>query len=605
MLAELLRPLGYAVEDAIPDHGRGRTGSLRSAPVCADSRHGQVDTADSPGAGDPTPNPDIDSTAASTVLVEVLPGVAVVAGEVPPELKPDLIDFGIVPAADRKQISAILASSGNTATLVGNLGSVFSGVQGLYRIDATTQALLNSGATLAVKDGGSLGAVMVPGRILRQARFYSVNAVSKAQTAASIGPALAMVGLQMMLSEVSGLVRTNLAVTSQVLTAIRKDQWAELTGLVAAIDRAVDQAREIESVPTSLWEDVAGSGALLQKQLELCQGNVRDHIRQIGRTDARSHREYLQTNAEAIAFDAHALLSSLKAWTGYHALRAARARAAGRDDAAEAQYAEVIARDTRVEFDSALAESTSLVDALTRELRITAELPGPDAWPLPGKRKEVKAARETSARLLEAIEPLADALHPPAPPLEAPGVVCAPGSLDLEPYLRILRWLLEDGETMRVLGFPDQLDSLGPISAIVGGAKEKLAAARDKAAARTLVAVTNRRVIIARTNAFLEQAEIRQAVPVDQVRYVRYVRATTTHDKSARLAIDLITRDENIRWLFPADMDHTQVAALAAVLAESMTIPDVERDELQRRCCAPVEAGKNGGSEDSSSTEPT
>ena len=79
---------------------------------------------------------------------------------------------------------------------------------------------------------------MVPGRILRQARFYSVNTVSKAQTAASIGPALAMVALQMMLSEVSGLVRTNLAVTSQVLTAIRKDQWAELTGLVAAIDRA-------------------------------------------------------------------------------------------------------------------------------------------------------------------------------------------------------------------------------------------------------------------------------------------------------------------------------------------------------------------------------
>lgn len=139
-------------------------------------------------------------------------------------------------------------------------------------------------------------------------------------------------------------------------------------------------------------------------------------MKQIDRADARSHHEYLQTNAEAIAFDAYALLSALKAWTGYHALRAARSRAAGREDAAEAQYAEVIARDTRAEFDSSLAESTSLIASLTRELRIIAELPGRDTSPLPGKRKDSKAARQTAARLLEAIVPVADALRPPAPP---------------------------------------------------------------------------------------------------------------------------------------------------------------------------------------------
>ncbi|MER6820189.1 hypothetical protein ABT316_11610 [Streptomyces cellulosae] len=571
-----------------------------STGIAGPEENGRSSTATSPVVGDPTSNSDTDSAEASTVLVEVLPGVAVVAGEVPPELKPDLIDFGVVPAADRKQISAILASLGNAATVVGNLGSAFAGVQGLYRISDATQALLRSGATLAVKDGANLGTVMVPGRFLAQARFYPVTAVSKVQTAASVGPALAMVGLQIMLSEVTGLVKSNLAVASQVLTTIRKDQWAELTGLVASIDRAVDQAREIESVPTSLWDDVAGSGALLQKQLELYQGHVRDHVQQIGRPAAGSHREYLQTNAEAIVFDAHALLSSLKAWTGYHALRAARARAAGRDDAAEAQYAEVIARDTRVEFDSALAEATRLVDALTRELRITAQLRGPDTWPLPGKRKDVKAARDTSARLLEAIEPLADALHPPAPELEAPGVVCSPESLKLEPYLRILRWFLEDGETLRVLGFPDQLDALSPISAILGGAKEKLAAARDKAAVKALIAVTDRRIIMAKTNAFLEQGEIGQDIPIDRVRYVR---ATTAQNISERLAVDLITRDENIRWLFQADVDNTQVDALAAVLAESMTIPDVERDALQRRRCTPVEAGSEGESADSKSAE--
>ncbi|MEW2423131.1 hypothetical protein AB0911_21555 [Streptomyces nigra] len=575
--------------------------------IAEPEENGRSDTADSPVVDDPTPDSDIDSGTASTVLVEVLPGVAVVCGaEVPAELKPDLLDFGIVSAADRKQISTVLAAIGNTATVGGNLGNAFASVQGLYRLGAATQAWLNAGATLAVKDGANLGAVLLRSggrvRIVHAARLEAVTSVRKAQSAASIGPALAMVGLQMQLNEVTDLVRTNIALTSQVLTAIRNEQWTELTGLVATIDRAVDQAREIESVPASLWDNVAGSEAALRKQLDLYRLNVRSHVKQIDRADASRRREYLQLNAEAIVFDANALLSSLKAWTGYQALRAGRARAAGREDADEARLVEVIARDTRAELDSALTEATSLADSLTRELRIIAELPGRDTLPLPGKRKESIAARQASARLLEAIEPLTDALHPPAPPLEAPGVVCAPTSLDLEPHLRILRWFLEDGETLRVLGFPDQLDALGPISAIFGGAKEKLTAGRDKMAAKTLVAVTDRRIITAKSNAFLEQGEIRQVMPIDQVRYVR---TATTQDKNTRLAIDLITRDENIRWLFQVDMDATQVDALAAVLAESMTIPDVERDELQRRRHVPIEAGGKGESTEPTSTEPT
>ncbi|MFE7521112.1 hypothetical protein [Streptomyces halstedii] len=550
------------------------------------------DTAESSGAADPTPDSDSDSTAASTVLAEVLPGIAVVCGEVPAELKPGLIDFGLVPAADRKQVSAVLASIGNTATVAGNLGSAFAGVQGLYRISDATQAVLKAGGTLAVKDGANLGAVFLNGKIVHQARLIPATAVSAAQAAATIGPALAMIALQMQLSEVTGLVRTNIALTRQVLATIRHGQWAELTALVATVDRAVDQARGVGSVPTSLWDTVAGSEAPLRKQLDLYRMNVDTHIRQIHQVDTSVRRDYLETNADAIVFDAHALLSSLKAWTGYQALRAARARAAGREDIGEARLVDAIAHDTRTELDSALAGAKSLVDSLTRELRITAELPGRGTLPLPGKRKESVAARETSARLLEAIEPLADALHPPVPPLKAPDVVCAPESLDLEPYLRILRWFLEDGETPRVLGFPDQLDAVGPISSIFSGAKEKLAAARDKAAANTLVAVTDRRVITARTSAFLEQGETGRDIPID---LVRYVRVATRQDRGGRLAVDLITRDENIRWLFHADIGNRQVHSLAAVLAESMTIPDAERDELQRRHHAPILPGDAEG----------
>ncbi|MFD7864391.1 hypothetical protein [Streptomyces sp. NPDC059783] len=550
--------------------------------------------------GDTAPGPSV----APTTLVEVLPGVAVLFGEVPAELEPDLIDFGIVPATDRLQISTVLASIGNASTAVGGLANAFASAQGLYRLSSATQSLLKSGATLAVKDGANLGTVMVPGRFIAQARFIPVTTVSAAQTAAALGPALAMVALQMQLSEITGLVTTNIELTRQVLATVRKEQRAELAGLVNTITRTVEQARELESVPVSLWENVAGSEAALRKQLELYRGNVAGHIEQIDRSDPRRRREYLQTNAEAIAFDAFALLDCLKAWVGYKALQAGRARDAGRDDAAEALLVNVIMRDTREEFDSILAETTSIVGSLTQGLRFAALLPGrePLSQSLPGKRKDAKATREISARLLEAIEPLADVLHPPAPPLDAPDVVCAPESPALDPYLRILRWLLDDDETLRALGFPDQLDSLGPVSAIFGGAKDKLAAARDKTPARTLVAVSNRRLITAKTNAFLEQGEIRQDIPIDQVRYVR---AAAAPDKSSRSAIDLITRDENIRWLFHAGVEAFQVKALAAVLAESMTIPDVERDALQRGRHIPIEEGGSGDSSGTTSTGPT
>ena len=527
-----------------------------------------------------------DSAEASTVLAEVLPGIAVVFGDVPPELRADLLDFGLVATADRTQLSTALAALGNTATIAGNVATALASAQGLYRLSDASQALLNAGGRLAVKDGANLGAIFNAGGLAGQARFIPVSAVSAANLAVAIGPALATIALQMQLGEISGLAKTNIALTTQVITSVRTEQWAELTGLVATIERTVDQARELGAVPDSLWQSIAGSAALVNKQRDLYRDNVRGHVRQIEGADPARRREYLQTNAEAIVFDTHALLSSLKAWTGYQALRAGKARTAGREDADEARLVDLIARDTSAELNSAIAETRSLVDTLTHELRIMAELPGRETSSLLGWRKDTKATRQISAGLLQAIEPLADVLHPPAPPLVAPDVVCAPESLDLEPYLRILRWFLHDDEDLRVLAFADELDAGGGLSALLGGAMDLLT--WDKSETRTLIAVTDRRIVTARTNAFLEEGLLLGDIPID---HIRYVRAAATTDKDSQVAIDLITRDENIRWVFPASVDNGRVGAFAAVLAESMVIPDVEREELRLRHLVAIGAG--------------
>src|SRR4051794_34211357 len=116
-----------------------------SAESSEPAENEQRKTVGSPVADNPEPGPEIDSATASTVLAEILPGVAVVFGEVPAELEIGLIGFGLVPAADRTQISTFLASIGNTATVAGNLGNAFASAQGLYRLGSTTQALLKAG----------------------------------------------------------------------------------------------------------------------------------------------------------------------------------------------------------------------------------------------------------------------------------------------------------------------------------------------------------------------------------------------------------------------------------------------------------------------------
>lgn len=519
-----------------------------------------------------------ESTGTSTILAEVLPGIVMAYGDAPPELGLERIDLDIVPAADRERIhAAALAALGNAATVGGNLATAAAQSHGLYRLADASRAILDAGATLAVKDGAHLGAMLANGNIVGQARFVPVAALGAAQVVAAIGPAVAMIALQLQLNEITGLVRTNIALTTTVLTQIRHEQWSELTGLARTVERALARARELKAVPASVWDTVAGLENHLDKQLEQYRLNVDGHVQQIGRSGTRARREYVETHAEAILFDAHALLTSLRAWTGREALHAAVARAAASDDAAEARLVDIIVRDAQVAYDGGLAQARQLVGELTRELRIVAELPGRATLPLTPKRRDTKGARLTCGRLLEALEPLADALNPPAPALEPPEIVCVPDTFDLEPALSVLRWFLDDDETLRGLGLADPLDAGRPIGAILDAAKDGWAAVRDRARTMTLVAVTDRRIITARTNVLLQQGQLQQEIPLDQVRYVR-----PPADADGRVTIDVITRDENLRWAFHPDGDDAAADELRALIAESMSIPDSERHQLRR-----------------------
>ena len=517
-------------------------------------------------------------TVAATTLVEVTPGLAVLFGKVPEGI--ELIDLDLIPTFDRELLSTALGSIGNASTAVGNVAEAISNAQGIYRVNDATLSLLKSGGELAAKDGAKLGAIFKNGELVAQARFIPAS-LTAATAIAAIGPAIAMLALQMQLGEVSGLVRANVALTTQTLKTIRNEQWSELEGLAESVDEAIQEARELDSITDTVWDPIAPSGPAIRKQLKLYRKNVADHIQQLGMLDVRAKRQYLESNAEAIIFDTHALLSSLKTHAEYQALKAARARTRSITDETEAQLFDRITQKTPSEIEESLKKIGQLTESLIRELRIISELPGKATMPLTKKRRDTKASRLTCAQLLQAIEPLADMLHPPVEMPTVPDKVCAPKGVDLQAYLHVLRWFLEDGEQLRGIAFPYEASAhnlTGIVPALlakrVDAAWDALVSGKtgtmvERLASSTFVAVTDRRILTAAPRTLLRRGELGTIYPLDEVKYVR---PRTNHGQRVRPTIGVTTERSDVQWMFPVDAAHESIDDLATVIANSASI---------------------------------
>ena len=495
----------------------------------------------------------------STILMEVADDVVVLFGEVPEGV--ELLDLGLIPEHDRTQLSRALGSIGNAGTIAGNIAEAATSAQGLFRLNKATFSLLRSGGELAAKDGAKLGAILKNGKVIAQARFIPVS-VTAATAIAAMGPAVAMIALQMQLGEISSLIRTSIALTTQTLKAIRNEQWSELESLADSIDDASQKVREIGAITDTLWESIAPMGQSIRKQMELYRRNTTGHIQEIRKSGGHARRQYLESNAEAIVFDTYALLTSLKTHATYQALMATQARKRSETDDNEAKFFEEITRDTPPEIKKSLEKIGQLTESLVRELRIIAELPGRATMPLTKKGRDAKATKLTCAQLLEAIEPLADVLHPTVDTPAVPETVCTPDDLDPDPYLRVLRWFLEDGEQLHGIAFPYEASannfSRKLLSKLVDAAWQA-----GKAAFSTFVAVTDRRIITANPRKLLRHGELGATYQLDDVEDVH---PRTTNTDHVCPTIGVTTKQSDIRWMFPARADQTSIDDLATMI---------------------------------------
>jgi hypothetical protein len=197
--------------------------------------------------------------------------------------------------------------------------------------------------------------------------------------------------------------------------------------------------------------------------------------------------------------------------------------------------------------------------------------------PLTKRRKDAKSSRFTCKQLLSAIEPLADRLRPAAEMPAVPATVCAPEGLELAPYLRVLRWFLEDGESLRSVAFPYEVGAhnfAGVVPAILARrvdatwdalAQGRAGAIVEKIASSTFVAVTDRRVITADPRDLLRRGELGPVYALDEVRHVR---GRSTRGAGVRPSIDVATEEQDLHWMFPEAASQQDIDSLAAALAE-------------------------------------
>lgn len=474
----------------------------------------------------------------STTIVEVEDGWGLIFGPKPPE-GVEIFNLDLLPTASASAATDTVSQILGAANLGAQALQGLAQMQGLVRLAPETMKMLQTAKPLT-SGGVNLGTLVnAKGQIVHAVRWMPAGAAGATAVAASLGPALALMAIQAQLAEISSLVRENIALTDEVLKAVRAEQWAQLQGLHETMLKGVDEARHIGKVSDHIWQNFAGHEAQLRTARRLFDTKVDAHNRELARLKKHEERsEYLTHHAEAMLQDAQGLLQAQQAWFTYQALRAGHIYAlAGYDDTDSERLLRKVADDARSERERDLERAEELLTVLTAHLLMMAELPGDRTIPFTkGKRsadhvaRAAKVLHDQTAKLLRGIVDEERATQSPAI------VVADDGVPELLP--RVLRWQLGKGE--RLLAYVD-----AKVGQSWGWDDWKH------------VVVTDRRILVLDKGEFKKTGSIHDSIDMDALRYVRFNEAQMTSRQSAK--VELVATSHSVGMELP---DHSKNDAL-------------------------------------------
>lgn len=477
-----------------------------------------------------------DPNSDDTIIVPLDNDYAIVVGSNTKDL--EKIDSSLV--ADRA-LNDLIASIGEGASLTGGAASAANAIQhmsGLYKLDAVTKAQLAAGNALTkTADGRLIGTVRnASGQISRQARLIPVSAPQIAGAIAAIGPAVAMVAVQMQLNNISKQISAVQQTAAQTLQVLTDSRNADYLGDCQTINEVYQASSNHGYVSKTDWSIVSPLVPRINSHRRYYKKQVANHQRALNDTqrDLSRTRKYLQDNVSNILADSFAAFETLRAWASLSVLRRARAQAQGEHPHAELPQ-------IRQEVEADLEIQRMLLMGLMRELRIISELPGASSFLFSQKRQDKTASRDTATKLLEQLNELAQQLGIQENPVPIPDATCVPANYDVSPYTKILRWYLDEGEELKALTFPiDRLSHslLAKAPSQFASGVNNLAwlvlphaqdstnwslgwlgrkAGQTIGVAPEMVAVTNRRIITANPQEFIQKGFATDKFTIDDL----------------------------------------------------------------------------------------
>ena len=440
-----------------------------------------------------------------------------------------VFDPPLLPDRAATQISTAVATAVVGANVAVQAAGAVGAFQGLVRMTPETLELLKM-YDLMTKRRGVRGHDRRCQRPLRGPRPVGAGRSSRCSRGlAPAGPAVALLTIQVQLAAITSLVQDNLALTDKLLRDVRTERWAEVAGLHQAMLKAVEEARHVGAVIDPIWENVAAHEAELSKVRNEFREKVAAHLSSLqGRDGHRERREYILHHGDAILRDAQALMQAQAAWFTYQAIRAGHLYQQSKsDDTAEKLLKKVVA-DARTVHDQDLEATAELLRALHRQFSLMAELPGKPTLPFGKGRREAKDVARASRTLLDQLKLLRDGIGLSDPPIPTAAITAfeddVPGLLP-----RVLRWHLRPDEELLALGAAKGRG--WPVH-------------RDE----SFIAVTDQRLLVADSTALGSRGEVGIAVPLSDIRYVRFRPAANEGQKAGRL--DIFTPELDLRLTF-------------------------------------------------------
>ena len=501
-----------------------------------------------------------------TSLVEIEPGIAIVLGEgIPPEFGLDFIPLTMLGERTQQDLTDRIATAIGLGNVLVQGARAAADVRGLVRLSPQTLQALETARPM-VSGGWNLGSLVSSnGRITASVRWAPAAGAQGAAVLAALGPAAALLALQVQFSSFSRRLEKVNDLTREVLEVLQQEHRDRIESLYETTRNAIEEAEFVGSVTDHIFDPVRSIASEAAKERKYFRRRVDQHVGKL--RDTEGQRTYVQEHGDAIVADVRAMLIAEDAWFCYQLLRVAHI---GCDEGLSLEKKErhlmKILDKVRVERPQTLERIDGVIGELELQCRLIAGRFPDLSQLIPWKRTDFKDPAIRAECLAKAIAKLRYCTRPA--PSEPSVTIFEDGKPDNR-ALKIIHLLLPRNESLLALAEV--------------GCEHRLFS-RISVTSYKFFGVTSRSFFLTARDKLNKQGEIEVDCPLSDIRCVRFHRPDDGSKNGPIL--EIITGDKNFHVTFRPWAGKGEslenVRRLGDMLATVMSLPK------DKRCADPL-----------------